>query len=68
MFPNRVSYVEIVELDMLYIDIILSIDWLHPFFASIYIRTRVVKFKYPNDPILEWIGEFLLLEIVLFFI
>ena len=56
MFPNRVSYVEIVELDMLYFDIIMGIDWSHAFFASINIRRRVVKFKFPNYPVLELIG------------
>ena len=29
MLPNRVSYVELVELDMLYFDFILGMDWLH---------------------------------------
>ena len=27
--PNRVSYVDLIELDMPYIDIILCMDWLH---------------------------------------
>ena len=39
MFPNRVSYVEL-ELDMLDFDVILGMDWLHDFFASIGCRTR----------------------------
>ena len=29
MLPNRVIYVELVELDMFYIDVILGMDWLH---------------------------------------
>ena len=49
--PNRVSYVELVELDMLYFDIILGTDWLHSCFASIDSRTKVVKFNFPNDPV-----------------
>ena len=56
MLPNRVSYVELVELNMLDYDIILGMDWLHACFASIDCRTRVVKFNIPNDPILEWKG------------
>ena len=27
---------------------------MHDFFASINCRTRVVKFQFPNEPIVEW--------------
>ena len=54
MFPNTFSYVELVELDMLDFDIILGMEWLHAYFSSIDCRTRVVKFNFPNEPILEW--------------
>ena len=57
MFPNRVSYVNIVQLDMLDFDIILGMDLLHAYFASIDCRTRVVKFNFPNEPVVEWKGE-----------
>ena len=40
IFPKRVSYVEIVELDMLDFDVILGMDWLHSFFSAIDYRTR----------------------------
>ena len=53
MLPNRVSYVELVELDMLDFDVILGIDWLHACFASIDRRTRAVKFNFPNKPVLD---------------
>ena len=42
--PNRVSYVDLVKLDMLDFDIILGMDWLHACFASIDCWTRVVRF------------------------
>ena len=45
---NRVSYVDLVELDMFDFDIILGMDWSHAFFASIDCRTRVVKFHFLN--------------------
>ena len=32
--PNRVSYVELVELDVLDFDVILGMDWFHACFAS----------------------------------
>ena len=64
MLPNRVSYVELVELDMLNFDVILSMDWLHACFASIDCRTRVVRFNFKNEPIVVWKGETLFLEVV----
>ena len=58
MLFNRVSYVNQVELNMLDFDIILGMDWLRACFASIDCRTRVVRFKFQNIPIVEWKGEF----------
>ena len=57
MLPNRVTHVELLELVFFYFDVILGIDLLHAFFASINCRKRVVRFNFPNDPILEWKGE-----------
>ena len=56
MFPNRVTHVEQVKLDMFDFDVILCMDWLHTCFAFIVCRTMVVKFNIPNEPILEWKG------------
>ena len=56
MLPNRVSYVDLVELDMLDFDVILGMDWLHACFASIDCRTRLVMFNFPNEPVVEWKG------------
>ena len=53
MVPNIVTYVELVELDIFDLDVILGMVWLHDFFAPIDCRTRVVKFNFPNEPILE---------------
>ena len=35
MLPNRVTYVELVELDMFDFYVILGMDWLHACFAFI---------------------------------
>ena len=37
-------------------DVILGIDWLHSFYASIDCITRIVRFQFPDEPILEWKG------------
>ena len=55
-FPNRVTLVDLVELDMVDFDIIFEMDWLHACFSSINCRTRVFKFQLPNEPILQWKG------------
>ena len=54
MLSNRVSYVDLVELDKLDSDIILGIDWFHESFASINCKTRVVRFNFPNELVVEW--------------
>ena len=41
---------------MLDFDIILGMDWLHACFASIDCRTRVARFNFLNEPVVEWKG------------
>ena len=49
------GYIEVVLVkhDMFEFDVILGMDLLDAFFASIDSRTRVVKFTLPNETILE---------------
>ena len=39
---------------MLDLDVILGMDWLHACFASIDCTTRIVRFNFPNEPVVEW--------------
>ena len=43
-----------MEFDMVDFHVILGMDLLHACYASIYYRTRVVKFQIPNEPVIEW--------------
>ena len=54
MLPNRFTLANSIELDMFDFDITLGMDGLQNCFASIDCRTRVVKFQFPNEPILGW--------------
>ena len=66
MYPNTVPYVKLVELDIFYFDVILRMDWLYSCFASIVCRTRVAKFKHPNEPVSKWKRGNSILNIKLF--
>ncbi|WMV55510.1 hypothetical protein MTR67_048895 [Solanum verrucosum] len=55
VFVNYKSTMDdLVELDMVDFDVILGMDWLHACYPSVDCRTRVVKFQFPNKPVLEW--------------
>ena len=56
MLPNRVTHVELLELDMVNLNVILGMDWSHACFASIDCREKVVKFNFPNECVLQWKG------------
>ncbi|XP_069145889.1 uncharacterized protein [Solanum lycopersicum] len=52
-----VTHVDLADLDMLYFDILLGMDWLHKFYATIDCRNRVSRFQFSNKLELEWEGR-----------
>ena len=48
---------DLVELEMVDFDVILGMGWLHSCYASVDCRTRIVRFQFPDEPILEWKGS-----------
>ncbi|KAH0728122.1 hypothetical protein KY284_003987 [Solanum tuberosum] len=51
---HKILPCDLVELNMVDFDVVLGMDWLHAYYASIDCRTRKVKFQFPSEPILEW--------------
>ncbi|KAH0719580.1 hypothetical protein KY285_015611 [Solanum tuberosum] len=54
---QKVTSAHLVELEMVDFDIILGMDWLHSCYASVDCRTSIVRFQFPDEPILEWKGS-----------
>ena len=44
----------LIKLYMVDFDVILGMNLFHACYASVYHRTQVVKFEFPNEPFLEW--------------
>ncbi|KAH0655149.1 hypothetical protein KY290_030942 [Solanum tuberosum] len=54
---QKATSADLVELEMVYFDVILGIDWLHSCYASVDCRSKIVRFQFPDEPILEWKGS-----------
>jgi len=48
------TMVDVIELGMVYFDIIIGMDWLYSCFAKLDYRTTTVRFQFPNVPVIEW--------------
>ena len=53
---DRVTYADLIELTMLDFDILLGMDCLHKYYATIDCRNRVVRFQFHYQLELEWDG------------
>ena len=50
---NKDAMADFIMLNMVEFDVILGMDWLHAYYATIDCRTQVVKFRTPNKLFLE---------------
>ncbi|XP_070036946.1 uncharacterized protein [Nicotiana tomentosiformis] len=48
---------DLIELGMVDFDIIMGMDWLYSCFAKLDCRTRTIRFKFPNESVIEWKGD-----------
>ncbi|XP_070025118.1 uncharacterized protein [Nicotiana sylvestris] len=48
---------DLIGLGMVGFDLIMGMDWLYSCFAMLDCRTRIVRFEFPNEPIVEWKGN-----------
>ena len=51
---QKVTSVDLVELEMVDVDTYLGMDWLQSYYALVNCRTKIVRFHFPNEPILEF--------------
>ena len=52
---DTLSY--LVEIDMVDFDVIMGMDWLSSYYATVDFRTNIVHFKFPKEVVLEWKGN-----------
>ncbi|XP_070032141.1 uncharacterized protein [Nicotiana tomentosiformis] len=48
---------DLIELGMVDFDVIVGMDWLYSCFAQLDCRTRIVRFEFSNEPVIEWKGD-----------
>ncbi|XP_070039402.1 uncharacterized protein [Nicotiana tomentosiformis] len=51
---SRSTVEDLIELDMVEFDIIMGMDWLASCHANVDCRSKIVRFQFPGEPVLEW--------------
>ncbi|XP_070036706.1 uncharacterized protein [Nicotiana tomentosiformis] len=57
MVHDRDTMDDLIELGMVDFVVIMGMDWLYSCFAKLDYRTRIVRFEFPNEPVVEWKGD-----------
>ncbi|KAG5580601.1 hypothetical protein H5410_051228 [Solanum commersonii] len=53
---DRQTSVDLVDLEMVNFDVIMGMDWLASYYANVECRTKIVRFHFPGEAVLEWKG------------
>ncbi|XP_070057058.1 uncharacterized protein [Nicotiana tomentosiformis] len=51
---SRSTVAGLIELDMVEFDVIIGMDWLASCHANVDCRSKMVRFQFPGEPVLEW--------------
>ncbi|XP_070034716.1 uncharacterized protein [Nicotiana tomentosiformis] len=54
---SRSTVADLIELDMVEFDVILGIDWLVSCYANVDCRSKMARFQFSGEPVLEWKGN-----------
>ncbi|XP_075080504.1 uncharacterized protein LOC142166003 [Nicotiana tabacum] len=54
---DRHTLADLHELEMADFDIIMGMDWLASCYANVDCWTKIVRFNFPSEPIIEWKGD-----------
>ncbi|XP_070007500.1 uncharacterized protein [Nicotiana sylvestris] len=57
MICSRQTSENLFELEMVDFDVIMWIDWLALCYANVDYRTKMVRFQFPGEPVIEWKGN-----------
>ncbi|XP_070031935.1 uncharacterized protein [Nicotiana tomentosiformis] len=59
---GRDTVADLIELRMVDFDVIMEMDWIYSCFSKLDYRTRTVRFEFPNEPVIEWKSDDMVLK------
>ena len=57
---GRDTLANLIELEMVDFDVIMGMDWLSSCYATVDCRSKIARFHFPGEPVLEWKGNSLM--------